>query len=395
MKTRELASREDLGTVVRASLERGLAARLGRPVRVGRPEDRFGNLWFLQPLLGACYRLDLEADGRAYLRDSIRWTEARWRRPLQSLLGSFLGTRIGLAATARPLFRLDDEDLPGEGSVVLLGNRRLRILSFKDKTSLVLAKAGYSLVGNRTEIVLRSGGTEGPFPKILAAGHDGAWFEEPLLDAVALPRAGGFVNVDASAREAAERLESWSRASAQTMSRCRYVEGLVAHLGQAAASSIGGLPLGEILRKRWLKTLADAASAVAMVELRIAHGDFQPGNIIIERQTRTPILVDWETAKVRSAKYDRLVFGLASRYGGDIGGRLRRWVETGGLKTLRPDTESDAEERKSDAALFVLEEFAWLVEEGTAGPFRTPPPGIRAWMRSLTAFGPSLEGLLV
>jgi hypothetical protein len=127
--------------------------------------------------------------------------------------------------------------------------------------------------------------------------------------------------------------------------------------------------------------LAERSAALGTTELARSHGDFQPGNVLIDVDAGRVLLTDWEHTGVRFRWYDPLVWGLRSRFAGGLEGRVARFLSTGdlwgGAGQLLPREASDRPWRESALALFLLEELAWIAEDSLSGPrLALSPPAV-------------------
>lgn len=391
MKTGDLTAREDIHEILRGTIRAGLLARYGCAVNVTPPREGGHSLWLYQPAIGACWNSQLGSGGRRLLANLIRRTPVAWRRPLQFVGGTLLCTRVGLRLTSRPEFNLYRSPLEAESTIILVGNRRLRILDLRNRRCLVLAKQGFSADSIRIEVGVRGATAAGPYPWIDNWAEDYRWFEEDLLDALPLPRCPAGWDQGKIAQEVADDLEAWAAPTAQKMSAGEYVQALADGIRDGLGRKVGRYVLAELLSPDWVDSLAHHAQGLEVVETRRTHGDFQPGNILVLGQTRKPLLSDWETSDRRSRWYDRVVFGLRLRLGGAIARRLREFVE-GGVSALPAVTEG-ANRRSAVLALVLLEDFAWLLRESAAGPLHRPASGVFEYARELPLLGPRLEAL--
>ena len=70
----------------------------------------------------------------------------------------------------------------------------------------------------------------------------------------------------------------------------------------------------------------------------VAHGDFQPANILLDGES--PWLIDWEYSSRRQAGYDALVYGLSARFPTGLAARAAVFVETGGFTAGDPSLQA-------------------------------------------------------
>ena len=100
----------------------------------------------------------------------------------------------------------------------------------------------------------------------------------------------------------------------------------------------------------------------------LAHGDFQPANILVDADRLW--LIDWEYSGRRQAAYDVLTFRLESRFTRGLCGRLQRLITQGipggGLWedfSCYAGGWQDSRHRLLYGSLFLLEELTLRLEE--------------------------------
>lgn len=393
MKLGELRAREDLDEVLKETLRERLSERLGRAVEVSAPEGADENAWRLQPLVGVCWGPGLNDAGRHFIAAMLRGGNSWEARALRAPIRAVLRTAAGLKVTSRRAFGLPSHVVDSTQTLLLLGNRRIRLVFLGSGRCLVLLKAGFSSEGMKTEIQRRGRHLAGPFPKIDAHDEEGRWFEEDVLDAEPLPRCPSSWKPEDLGSLAVKRLEDWSEHTIVWRNATEYVEELRCRLLGGLERRVGKYDLRLLLKPEWLDALSQRATRLGTIETRVSHGDLQPGNILVERTSRVPLITDWETSDRRSVWYDRLVWALETRYGGDLMKRFNTFVTTGTSKRHPLVELRSRPQRQSVVALFLLEELEWLIRESTAGPLVCPGAGVFEYARELRKAGEGLGGI--
>ena len=127
------------------------------------------------------------------------------------------------------------------------------------------------------------------------------------------------------------------------------------------------------------------------VTTSLTHGDFQPGNILINGEGVW--LIDWEYAARRQIGYDALVFMLRSRRPRGLATRLNKFVARGPDGTSLIDNLAwprvnwrRVNCRWLSAALFLLEELVLHLKENDNPVFFRPGPGLLTLAAELAAF---------
>lgn len=356
MRLHELRAREDIDGIVVRTLERAWSLELGRSFRV-EPGAAGEQRWRVQPLLSGYFVEGIASAPRRFLRDQFRHTPV-WRRRLpQYLLGTALASRVGLRLTGPVAFSVTPAIPGAEERLVVPGNRRLRMFDFASGRSRVVLKDGFSRAAIEREVAVRGSGAVGPFIPITRSDVAEGWFEEPIFDGYALPRCPPWFSQRALGQRALELLEAWSGEATREVDARRYAEGLAERL-RGALLGDERAPKGRVKEKtlRRLDELVARATGTALLTSR-SHGDFQPGNVLVSRDGERVLLTDWEYSGERSVDYDRLVWGLGSRTGRDLGRELRAIEKAGGSDAVALVAKPAA--RATVVTLFELEELGW------------------------------------
>lgn len=390
MRISEMQRREDFHQVLCRTLAIGWSEQYGKPVEVLPPEATGGRLWCMQPLLSACYRPSLNRNVRHFLRDSFRFTPITWRIPAQWVLGTLISTSFGLRSTGLPAFRVST-DLPNEDSLLVVpGNQRIRVFDFERRVCRVFLKEGFSTHTIRREIEVRGEGDKGPFPKLTAWDLKANWFEEPIVPGVSLPRCPAWYDKSHFEHMALDLLDNWlDRSVLRLPVEIRLGElsdQLTRHVELVAHRYDGFDPLPVL---RWLKTLVRVASALESIEVAETHGDFQPGNILVDTSSDSVVLIDWEHCRRRWRYYDHFVYGLRTRSSVGLATRLVEFRDGVTVLPFIPRQHVSL----GVLGLFILEDLNWFLEESLNGPFLVPSEGLTSYCSELNTLGLNLERL--
>jgi len=233
-----------------------------------------------------------------------------------------------------------------------------------------MLKAGFEPAPVLKEVGVRGKG-DGPFPRITSWDPAGTWFEEPIIEGFALPRCPPWKDRSAFEQKALRLLASHLKAKVRPRAAVAYAMALSESV-QAQALRMDARVAGDLARRLGpvLPVLASEAGLLAEVPLSETHGDFQPGNVLVENGTERVLLTDWEHAEERYAKYDFLVWGLRSRFAAGLSARLQAFLSRGALgpaAAYLPEIENAAWRRRA-LALFLLEELSWILRDGLSGP---------------------------
>ena len=250
--------------------------------------------------------------------------------------------------------------------LVLPGNQRLRAFDFGRGTTRVHLKQGFDAASIRTEVAVRGGGRQGPFPQITRSDPEGTWFEEPIVQGFVLSRCPPWKPRARYEAEGLRLLEEWLTASEKTADVAPYVASVHARFAELCDAFAERYPDEPRALGRAGEVLAARANTLDKLTLAHSHGDFQPGNLLVEQRTDRVFLTDWEYSARRSRRFDHLVHEL----------RLRSAV---GLATRVRSYGGD----RAEGALALLEELVRLLEENLSGCYIAPSVAYRCMTREL------------
>lgn len=384
MNVADMVAREDFARILADTLSRGWTEQYGSDVEVRAGAATPGQRWVHLPLIDGYAVPDAAAPVRRFLRDLFRYTPVRRRAPAQWLVGTLAATPAGIRVLARPGFSAMPPLPDARWIAVVPGNQRVRTLDFARGTSRVFLKQGFDPHTMRTEIALRASGQPGPFPPIVAHDERATWFEEPVIDAYALPRCPPWFPRRELRAAALRAVENWAASGRRTDDGGRYAAGLresIEHGIRALRARFGEseIPAGVVEHADALVRVAAAADEVVLAP---SHGDLQPGNVLVDRRSRAVTVIDWEHCRERSSTYDRLVLLLGSRSGGNLNERIAAFLAG---RSAEPGLNElpDGPRRVPLTGVFLLEELDWYVRESLSGPYLKPSAGLGALVREL------------
>ena len=102
-------------------------------------------------------------------------------------------------------------------------------------------------------------------------------------------------------------------------------------------------------------------------------------------------LIDWEHSAVRFSLYDRLVYGLSTRWSRDYLERLQRFAQCRTTDTVLDTLPRQASWRVAVCALFLLEELRWNAEEADSDAYSVVLAGLREHCALIVTLGADLE----
>lgn len=373
--------REDYEPILLATLERLFQYHMGFiGSRVG-PSSGPGQLFSLVPMLGGYITAGASREVRRYLADSFAFTPNRVRLPAQWVVGSVLASRMNPLLCAG--FRVSGAVESSQDLLVIPGNQRIRLFDFRRGVCVVAQKEGFTMETLRRELDARRG-RPAPWVPVLFEDAENGLFEEPILDAFSLPRLPpwrsqrkytrmAFADRDAATRGSRRVVDSGQAAT-------RLEQEIRRLLRRASFDAISQDMLG------WLSAAAATARRAPSVVQSDCHGDFQPGNVLVERTASRIWLIDWEHSRVAHHQYDELVWRLGTRRGRGLAARMKAFL--GG------SSEGTLEDRRSALAWLIMHDMEFFLRESVAGPYTSIPAGLTTFCDELRLLGQTLEGVL-
>lgn len=383
MHVSEMRRREDVAGVLAATLASGWSTEFGTSVTVTSGPAPGAQVWRERRPFGAFGVDRLQDSARAYLRDGFRFTDKMWRLPVQWAGGTLAATPAGLHLLAGESFSVAPEVPYAEARLVIPGNLRVRVFDFAAGVVRAMPKTGFSLEKFAREIAVRGSGASGPFPAITRAGEEGTWFEEPLIDAYALPRCPPGLDRVRLARRALDALDAWSHPSAVVEPAKVWAADARDRLRRrlrALAARFVAVPWGPI--EQAADALASTAADAGDVITCTGHGDCQPGNVLVRKRDHAVLLIDWEHSSRRSRHYDRLVFALRMRAPRGFSERVASLLADT-TSPLLASLPAHRAERAALVAVAVLEDLVWYADESLGEPFIAPSEGLLQYASEL------------
>lgn len=354
MRLSELRDREPVDAIVRSTLASDWSRISGREVRVDPGAQNGAQEWVENRVLSAFHTRDASREVRAFMRDLYRFTPSKLRTLPQLAAVTIASSSIAAKHLTRPAFWVAPPSLAAAEMLIVPGNERIRIFDFDRQRARVVLKHGLDTSGTKAELALRAVAAP-QWLTIEASDPDGLWFEEPLLNGYTLPRCPPWYPHGRLRSAADELLNELHHRTASATAARTYAE----QVGAALPAAVDG-PLRDAL-------MMEAARA-SDVELVQSHGDYQSGNVFVERSTRRVVLIDWEYSGQRQRGFDALVLQLDSRHPIGLAARLIAFVERGLATPLLGSGFETRAGRLSLCCLFLLEELAWATHRRATDP---------------------------
>jgi aminoglycoside phosphotransferase len=383
MRLSLLLPREPFPVIFEQTLSRFLLSWTGKPYEIHwRPKRplsashcRSGEFWLVNNYLNAIFLP--RADPAIF--DPVKQEFSRslvwWRRGPQRLYVELATSPVMAKWLAHAGVSLTPALPQAELMLIVPGNHKIRLLDYGDKTVYAIRKNGFPAQFLEREIdVRRQAEALGlPVPRLKSVAGDGAWLSEAYVSGTPVNRLPDPAQARAAFDQAHQALKVLHRHTLLEINTEKYVD-LISAEAHAHIVANGLIPPSS---KQWffqtLESLVVRIKALLpaggdRLPTVLAHGDFQPANILADADRLW--LIDWEYSGRRQAAYDVLTFRLESRFTRGLCGRLQKLVaqgipESGLLEDFSCYTGGwqDSRSRLLYGSLFLLEEMALRLEE--------------------------------
>ena len=410
MRISLLLEREPFGPIVEQTLARFWREQYGRDYRVrwhegcpgvkalkAMPKDE-EQLWLCNIYLNAFFTPEVNRELFDPIRREFARSVVRWRRPLQRAYVAMAMWPMGAPWMAQANLSVTPSVPDVENKILVAGNHKLRVLDLKARAAYAISKGEFGKGFLRREVSARrqAAWLGLPVPELKLVAEDDSWFSESYVSGTPLNRLADRESAGLAASRAAlslfrllEETASEEHVADYSALLCEKIESLVESSRLLSERDRRSINLS-------VKSLASEVDALqfaagSRIVTALAHGDFQPANILSNDEGVW--LIDWEYAARRQAGYDALVFALGSRSPSGLAERLEGFVAHGlpemfSISRLPwPGADwSDSKSRRLRAALFLLEEFLMHLEENADPCFSRPGEGLMALRREIDSW---------
>lgn len=402
MRLSLLAKREPLSDIVEQTLAGFLSRWQQRPHEVrwypGRPRlaairNGGGQPWLCNFYLNAMFPLGVDPQALEPMKREFSRSPRWWCRPLQKLY-----VDLAFSPSTAPLFAhaalgISPPLAEAAGLVFVAGNHKLRLLDRRRGEVHGMLKKGFPPATMQRELTARKLAAELglPVPALKAAAADGSWFTEAYVSGTPLNRLADKGQARRSLELSVEALGKLITATRREEDLGAYAEGLAEQVHFILDESH---LISEDHKQTALRALASLMCQLNMLRpavdncvfTSLTHGDFQPGNILVDY--RGPWLIDWEYAGRRQCGYDALVFGLRSRFPRGLARRLKSFLngekESLSFLNMWPGlSRENAHKLRASVLLWLVEELVFYLQENINPLFRAPGQGLLDFLREL------------
>lgn len=370
MKAAELIQLEPFGEAIQVTLRRFLGIRFGGQWSVqwlshrSMPAAQNERLWLCNLHINAIFRPGTPAASFEVLRREFARSLVAWRRPLQRAY-----FEIATGRFARTIAHAGIEIVPevprSENWVVIPGTHKVRILDLNRNAVYCCRKAddaedhfGAELFGRQ-----RAADLGVRVPNILKVINANCFLEE-LIVGTPLNRLGAGTDRPEIEREAIMALAPLQQATSEVADTITYAN----EISDRVRKRVEELTKFSKCRstiQNWLGTILRMIeeSDVRSIDTTIAHGDFQPGNLLWDGKLLW--LIDWEYSERRQRNYDQYVYFLNSRFPAGLASRINRFVGNLPHPFFKFDSVHCGKDARVSILVFLLEELAFHVRENS------------------------------
>ena len=393
MQINHLLAREPFGAILQNTLTPFLASWAGKPYAVSWQPTRLRRVaaqtqvWLCNPRLNAIFVSDASSAVFGHVRREFSRALSPWRRPFQRAY-----VRAATVTPFSPLlsqYRVLITPALDRARELLItgGNARLRLVDTGGGVVYGILKNGVSRNHLDREVSTRRLAAHSgvPVPEVVQVDSCGRWFAERFVKGTPVNR----LTATEMARcfdVALKSLQGLVRDSVRDESSDRYVTGLAQRtldlLGSVQVVTRNQRDKLEETISRLVVAVSSARSLGAQTILTaMTHGDLQAGNILAEAGRTW--LIDWEHSGRRQAGYDWLVANLGPRFPEGLASRITsfeaqpdRVLPFGRTSVPKGIQWTTTESRRFHAAVFLLEEIAFRLENAAALPHIQSDPGL-------------------
>lgn len=183
-------------------------------------------------------------------------------------------------------------------------NRKIRIFNFISNEIDVITKTGFPLESIKKEIEIRTKYRSINILPLIEFGDN--WYREKIINGTPLARIKKTsYQYHIFKKSSLEILHSLFDPYNQTINANQYLKKSIRKINLECQKILAYEPDIQLIIYKILAIILEKNSNYKdIITLKFSHGDFHHGNIWIENETKNIIIIDWETAGLRTEWYD-------------------------------------------------------------------------------------------
>lgn len=241
-------------------------------------------------------------------------------------------------------------------------NRTIRYFDFENDVVDCVIKTGYNTELMENQLSFRKEYNYEFVPQIIAEGT--GWYREAIMHGHALARVTSEMEYLQAKVEAIKKLGILVRDTLRICTVDVYIE-IMSRQVELLMKKLDSM-ISKDTKSRLIKliTIIEAQLCKSSIQIPVAlsHGDFQAGNIWVNKNGSI-IIYDWETSAVRSVWYDPATLLLNLRNSIESFSLKRRIIQEDCYLVNDPRKIYSQEEKKIIYTIIVLEDFIFQLTE--------------------------------
>jgi len=351
-------------------LEKTLTAYLNRKVK-WQNNKKNGN-WLVNSHLNAIFAPNADKTIFSQITKEFSHSVIWWKRPLQKLYVLLATNSFTAKFFATASLCIEPQIDNAKNILIIGGNHHLRILNYKKIRAFVINKSGFNKQFLINEKNLRQANPSLPIPKLFEVADDNSWYSEEIISGTPLNRMNNGSQAKDSLKKIKQSLAELHNQTKEQIPVKLYTADLsrkIIHL----AENNDFLDEQQIqkINQQLLEKISSLAGQNDHLALCQTHGDFQPANILVEKEKVW--LIDWEYTGLRQIDFDSFVYDLNSRSPLDFQERF--------IKQFREQNSNSEAELK--LLVFLLEELQLRLEEVDNPLFKSSDLGLKTYLNEL------------
>ena len=358
MTIQEMLEREDIYSIIETTLVKYYREVHHTSAKV-KIQSKFNNKYVVYPRLGVIIS---RTPSLSVIKDTYCDFDVQ-NNPVRKLIAWGYITAclctFGLLAS-KSLF-VSDKKLLHNGVRIMPCNRKIRLFDYRQGVVDAMLKDGFNDLYFKTELSFRKNPIHPFIPKIVKSGN--RWYRELILDGKGLVRIPEPKYSEKLQQTLSDlmMLQASTRKEADALAYCQDMQKYI----------IESLPVLKVTKHiqttDYIKDVTNKCYRYVeqhnqTIPMALSHGDLQTGNIFVESAGNV-ILIDWETATLRSVWYDmgRLILysQRKGKYAAMVNGRNSVTVKDA-LLVSDGDKERDM---NLVCTILIIEEIKAFVDE--------------------------------